>query len=1005
MVHASYCGVLRHIGTALLIGFFFSVFGDAGAAERKDFFTKGAELAAEGKRDEAVAHFKAIATQKPDDLDAQIGYIQAMTNALRNDEVRREYESRMAAHPNEGSAYLFYFLTLSNPNDADAVIANGLRAEPSNQGLITAKMIADAYRLVAEGKEDEALRMTGNLPSTRLAALIHLVRAQALLQRGRLEESRRESDACRQALPFDPDCLVELASASSQEAEFPSALRSIEIAQGIQDSAAIRRWKLSLLTIMGKPEHVKEANERLLALAPQRADDFIARGEALWALGRRSEALKEFYEAGRRSLDVESKSAVILAEAKIYGPKKAREHADKLLKINPHDPALLLVSGALHAEECECKEALRDFDQILAITPKHVDTLNWKGYTLYRDNRSTEAISDLETAISLAPDYFALYNTLGDAYSAANRPDKARIAFQHAASLAPEYPQPYQELGFLELQAGATTQAAPYLAKAREYSYGDDLKDLDAAIAARMNGPAAPPAVVRGLMDSVPLSVTHLASVGGGARVLLFYDQGSIFSSRPGVDATPARNSLVQIWNGAAWDEPRPFNHVSDAVNVRGEFWALTNGGYLTSKDGAAWSSLNRQSDWKEPFACVLDGRPHVFYFNEGALKETVFDGANWSSPRIVPGDWDERPKGYPFSSPPQCNAIGGRVHLFALRNGDRTSQLIDFSEESGAGSSNAIGPAMAFRILDAPEGAHLFYRDMTLPEMEKPTIWKMFSMMPKMQSMAVRMSHRLNDGHAWSEPESVVTGQAFALSTARTDDALWLFSSAMSAVHLTVRRGGHWSSPKTVPGTTNTPSRSRLFYLRAFGLWAIFAIPMMLVMTLVIWGVSAAIESVKPTALDLGGRRILCASLLRRAWAQFVDGMLFWVLQMAAMFSFSATGAFDPASLTATFADHFLSIWLASMLATTAVYTTYFAVCEGLWGRTLGKRVLGIRVIAEDGSPCSGHGAAIRNVLRIADFFPVFLIGVGAFALGKKHQRVGDMAAGTLVVLDAKTP
>jgi uncharacterized RDD family membrane protein YckC len=77
-----------------------------------------------------------------------------------------------------------------------------------------------------------------------------------------------------------------------------------------------------------------------------------------------------------------------------------------------------------------------------------------------------------------------------------------------------------------------------------------------------------------------------------------------------------------------------------------------------------------------------------------------------------------------------------------------------------------------------------------------------------------------------------------------------------------------------------------------------------------------------------------------------------------------------------------------------------YFVLFEGLLGATLGKIAAGLRVVDVDGSGCSWPAAFIRNVLRFIDALPVFyLVGLIAVAVNEKKQRLGDLAAKTLVV------
>ena len=73
--------------------------------------------------------------------------------------------------------------------------------------------------------------------------------------------------------------------------------------------------------------------------------------------------------------------------------------------------------------------------------------------------------------------------------------------------------------------------------------------------------------------------------------------------------------------------------------------------------------------------------------------------------------------------------------------------------------------------------------------------------------------------------------------------------------------------------------------------------------------------------------------------------------------------------------------------------------------GRSPGKQLLGLQVIHTDGTPVGWAGSLTRNLLRVVDLLP-FAYGVGILSmLNNAHfQRVGDIAAGTLVVYQART-
>ncbi len=83
-----------------------------------------------------------------------------------------------------------------------------------------------------------------------------------------------------------------------------------------------------------------------------------------------------------------------------------------------------------------------------------------------------------------------------------------------------------------------------------------------------------------------------------------------------------------------------------------------------------------------------------------------------------------------------------------------------------------------------------------------------------------------------------------------------------------------------------------------------------------------------------------------------------------------------------------------------------YFLLFEWLWhGQTPGKRLVGIRVIQWDGTQMNFYQAAVRNILRVADSLPLPLpifcgfVGFTVAACNRENRRLGDLAAGTLVI------
>lgn len=100
---------------------------------------------------------------------------------------------------------------------------------------------------------------------------------------------------------------------------------------------------------------------------------------------------------------------------------------------------------------------------------------------------------------------------------------------------------------------------------------------------------------------------------------------------------------------------------------------------------------------------------------------------------------------------------------------------------------------------------------------------------------------------------------------------------------------------------------------------------------------------------------------------------------------------------------------WVSAvLLAVLMVLITggYFFFCEWLMrGQTPGKKSMKIRVIRDDGTAAGGSEILIRNLLRLVDFLPFgYAVGVLAMFPNPLCKRLGDIAAGTIVVKEGQT-
>ncbi len=136
-------------------------------------------------------------------------------------------------------------------------------------------------------------------------------------------------------------------------------------------------------------------------------------------------------------------------------------------------------------------------------------------------------------------------------------------------------------------------------------------------------------------------------------------------------------------------------------------------------------------------------------------------------------------------------------------------------------------------------------------------------------------------------------------------------------------------------------------------------------------------------------------AGLGSRAFATLLDTLLLTLCLLGVMFLWAwfgdALGLGGSWALALLWVLIFVSMW------------GYFTFFEGFRnGQTPGKRRAGIRVVSEMGHAVTFGAAALRNLLRVADFLPSFYLLGGAFvAIHPRARRLGDLVAGTVVVRD----
>lgn len=150
-------------------------------------------------------------------------------------------------------------------------------------------------------------------------------------------------------------------------------------------------------------------------------------------------------------------------------------------------------------------------------------------------------------------------------------------------------------------------------------------------------------------------------------------------------------------------------------------------------------------------------------------------------------------------------------------------------------------------------------------------------------------------------------------------------------------------------------------------------------------------------------------AGLGSRFLALIVDQSI-QILALAAL----VTGVGLAASRAGQHAPGILSERVAQSIAVALVVTVlfliffgYFIIFEAVWnGQTPGKKLVGLRVVRDGGYPIDFGASLIRNLIRVGEqLVGYYVLAAISALLSPENKRLGDLAAGTIVVREARLP
>jgi uncharacterized RDD family membrane protein YckC len=161
---------------------------------------------------------------------------------------------------------------------------------------------------------------------------------------------------------------------------------------------------------------------------------------------------------------------------------------------------------------------------------------------------------------------------------------------------------------------------------------------------------------------------------------------------------------------------------------------------------------------------------------------------------------------------------------------------------------------------------------------------------------------------------------------------------------------------------------------------------------------------------------RYSVAGPFQRATAFFIDFLIRIGIIVALLIATAALGqVVGEVSIGFFLISNFVINWFYG-----AVFETYMN------GQTPGKRMMGIRAVTVDGKPINAMQAVMRNLIRTADTYPLvtpamfgiefgdspvfqsaiiptFIMGLIVMSMNKRYQRIGDLVAGTMVIVDQR--
>ncbi|NWF51599.1 MAG: RDD family protein [Nitrospirae bacterium] len=427
-------------------------------------------------------------------------------------------------------------------------------------------------------------------------------------------------------------------------------------------------------------------------------------------------------------------------------------------------------------------------------------------------------------------------------------------------------------------------------------------------------------------------------------------------------DNPPQKKIVMRIYNGESISEPEEVKSFISVYATGSKVYFFDKGLYRTF-DNEKWEEFKNPEIGNNPIGAVgVDGiyvfstvinKPSLKLIKENEIKELPLPDINSDNPNI---------------SSSQLLYSANELHLFWANN------------------NNLLWTRYNGRQWSKPE---IF--DKT--EKTKAIVFqdKIILIGFKNVCQQTRITLRTFDSNSWSEPEEMnIQGSFFNIIPAVLNGRLIVFQQGFFTEKYSLIDRGKPEGPFKI---------SRLSVPADF-LWKGFLVLIIvnIILFLFVFLLSFVIRKYKLRTWRIDTVEFEFASLFRRFLAKFLDSLIILIPTCIPSYFAFRDDLFleNPFKLMELFFYSLGVIVLGGYL--------YHSLLEGIWGKTVGKKICGIVVLKEDFTKCTIGGGFLRNLLRIVDnFFYYYLIGVIAITGTLKWQRLGDLVAGTIVVIDKR--